>query len=70
MRTKPSHALIPADQPEITRLDRARFVKEAKRLRADGFDRLFAALGRSFARFGQALAAPIARRSITQQRPI
>jgi hypothetical protein len=36
--------------PDISRLDRARFVKEARRLRAKQIDCLLQALVRSFAR--------------------
>ena len=40
----------PFGLPEITRRDRARFVKEARQLRAEQFDRLFRSTGRGLAR--------------------
>ena len=39
--------------PEITRRDRARFVKEARRLRAAEMDRIFRSIGRGLARLGR-----------------
>jgi hypothetical protein len=48
-----------SELPEITRRDRARFVKEARRLRAAETDKLFRAVGRGLARLGRALAAPV-----------
>jgi hypothetical protein len=44
--------------PEITRRDRARFVKEARQRRAAEMDKLFASLGRHLARLGRAWATP------------
>lgn len=44
--------------PDISRHDRARFVKEARRLRAAQFDRLFAAAARGLARLGHAVVRP------------
>jgi hypothetical protein len=43
--------------PEITRRDRARFVKEARRRRAQELDKLLRAVGRGLARLGRALMA-------------
>jgi hypothetical protein len=40
----------PFGLPEITRRDRARFVKEARQLRAEQLDRLFRSAGRWLAR--------------------
>jgi hypothetical protein len=51
--------------PEFTRHDRARSVKEARRLRAAETDELFRAVGRGLARLGRALVSPLpARRPI------
>ena len=44
----------PSRLPDISRLDRARFVKEARRLRAEQIDRLLLAVGRGFARLWRA----------------
>ena len=44
--------------PEITRRDRARFVKEARRRWAEEMDKLFSSLGRGLARLGRSLATP------------
>ncbi len=57
-----SHAL-----PEISRRDRAYFVREARRLRAAELERLFRAAGRGFARVGQLLSAPLARRQLVRE---
>ena len=40
----------PIRLPDISRLDRARFVKEARRLRAEQIDRVLLAVGRGFTR--------------------
>jgi hypothetical protein len=48
--------------PEITRHDRSRFVKEARRRRAEEMGKLFASLGRGLARLGRAWATPALRR--------
>lgn len=40
--------------PDISRADRARFVKEARRLRAQEIDRLLLAVGRGLARLWRA----------------
>jgi hypothetical protein len=48
-----------SELPEITRHDRARFVKQARQLRAQEFDRVFRAVGQGLARLGRALAAPV-----------
>lgn len=53
--------------PDITRRDRARFVKEARRLRAAEFERLFDAAGRGLLRLGRALSAPLARRQLASE---
>jgi hypothetical protein len=45
-----------SELPEITRRDRARFVKEARRRRAQELDKLFRAVGRGLARLGRAFA--------------
>ena len=50
-----------AELPEISRHDRARFVKEARRLRAAQFDRLFAAVTRRLAWPGRAVVRPAMR---------
>ena len=57
MNATPTHDLF--ERPEITRHDRARFVKEARRLRAQEFDKLFRAIGPALARLGRALTAPV-----------
>ena len=59
MSTTP--ARFSSELPEITRRDRARFVKEARRLRAAETDKLFRAVGRGLARLGRALISPAAR---------
>ena len=41
----------PSRLPDVSRSDRAHFVKLARRLRAQQIDRLLAAAGRSLARF-------------------
>lgn len=53
--------------PDSTRRDRADLVKEARRLRAAEFERLFRAAGRGFARAGRALSAPLARRQLVRE---
>jgi hypothetical protein len=52
-----SHAHELSELPEITRRDRARFVKEARRLRAAEIDKLLSTIGRGVARLGRALMA-------------
>ena len=54
MSTQPSHDVFAS--PAITRRDRARFVKQARRRRAEEADKLFSFLGRRLARLGRALA--------------
>ena len=44
----------PHGLPDITRLDRAGFVKEARQLRAEQIDRLLAAAGRSITKLWRA----------------
>jgi len=56
MSTQPTPEHLEIELPEITRRDRARFVKEARRLRAEEMDKLFSSLGRGLARLGRALA--------------
>ena len=48
---------LTASLPEITRHDRARFVREARRLRAAEFDRQFAAIGRGLAPIFRAITS-------------
>ena len=54
MSAQPSHEVFTL--PAITRRDRARFVKQARRLRAAAFDQLFSSLSRRLARLGRTLA--------------
>jgi hypothetical protein len=54
-----------SELPEITRRDRARFVKEARRLRAAETDKLCRAVGHGLARLGRALVSPAAARRPT-----
>ncbi len=54
MSAQPSHDVFAS--PAITRRDRARFVKQARRRRAKEFDQLFASLSHRLARLGCALA--------------
>ena len=54
MSAQPNHDVFAS--PAITRRDRARFVKQARQLRAKEFDKLFSSLGRHFARLRRALA--------------
>ena len=68
MSTIRTGSAIWAELPEISRHDRARYVALARRLRAEQFDRLFAAAGRSLARLGHALIGPIARARSTATR--
>ena len=60
-----SHTHELSELPQITRRDRARFVKEARRLRAAETDKLFRAVGRGLARLGRALISPAAARQPT-----
>ncbi len=57
-----------AELPEIRRHDRARYVAEARRLRAEQIDRLLAAAGSGLARLGHALISPINRALQTNSR--
>jgi hypothetical protein len=51
----------PVGLPEISRRDRARFVKEARQLRAEQFDRLFRSAGHWLTRqLGRLLPRPTA----------
>jgi hypothetical protein len=52
---------------EITRRDRARFVKEARRRRAQELDKLFRAVGRGLARLARALTSPLPARRPTHR---
>jgi hypothetical protein len=58
--TQPTPDHFGIELPEITRRDRTRFVKEARRLRAEETAKLFSSLGRGLARLGRALATPLA----------
>jgi hypothetical protein len=53
--------------PEFTRRDRARSVKEARRLRAAETDKLFRAVGRGIAQLGRASTSPVATRRPTHR---
>jgi hypothetical protein len=48
----------PFELPEITRRDRARFVKEARRWRATEIDKLLRSVGRGVARLVRSLTRP------------
>lgn len=65
--TQPTPDHLGIELPTITRRDRARFVKEARRRRAEEMDKVFASLGRGLARLGRALAAPPALRRPAQR---
>ena len=52
-----SHTHELSELPEITRRDRARFVKEARRLRAAEIDKLLSTIGRGVARLSRTLMA-------------
>ena len=52
-----SHTHELSELPQITRRDRARFVKEARRLRATEIDKLLRFIGRSVARLSRTLMA-------------
>ena len=52
-----SHARELSELRQITRRDRARFVKEARRLRAAEIDKLLSIIGRGVARLSRALVA-------------
>jgi hypothetical protein len=58
MSARPAHKAF--ELPEITRHDRARFVKDARRLRAEQFDRLFRSAGRGLARLSRGVVALVA----------
>lgn len=45
MSAEPVHRRTTYTLPDITRHDRARYVREARRLRAEEFDRVFRRLG-------------------------
>jgi hypothetical protein len=68
MSTIHTHAAELAELPEITRHDRARYVAQARRLRAEQIDRLIAAASRSFARLGNVLIGPFIRNLHTDTR--
>jgi hypothetical protein len=61
MSTIHTHAAQLAELPEITRHDRALYVAQARRLRAEQIDSLIAAGGRSLARLGNVLIGPFSR---------
>lgn len=67
MNVVPHLSLASGTLPDITRRDRAQFVKEARRLRAAEVDRLFRAAGRGIVRLGRALSAPLARRKLIHE---
>ncbi|MFZ1430973.1 MAG: hypothetical protein WAS21_29950 [Geminicoccaceae bacterium] len=67
MNVVPYLSLASDALPDITRRDRARFVKEARRLRAAELDRLFRAAGRGVVRLGRALGAPLTRRQLIHE---
>lgn len=50
-----SHTHELSELPQITRRDRARFVKEARRLRAAEIDKLLSTIGRGVARLSRTL---------------
>ena len=52
-----SHTHELSELPQITRRDRARFVKEARRLRAAEIDKLLSTIGRGVARLSGTLMA-------------
>ena len=52
-----SHIHELSELPQITRRDRARFVKEARRLRAAEIDKLLSTIGRGVARLSRTLMA-------------
>ena len=52
-----SHTHELSELPQITRRDRARFVKEARRLRAAEIDKLLSTIGRGVARLSRTLMA-------------
>jgi hypothetical protein len=62
------HEAFQFELPDLTRQDRARFVKEARRRRAEEMDKLVRAAGRGIARAFRALAAPLARASWPRER--
>jgi hypothetical protein len=53
-----SYGYEPFEPPDITRHDRARFVKEARRLRAAEIDKLLSILGRGIARLAGRATKP------------
>ena len=56
-----------SELPEITRRDRARFVKEARRRRAQELDKLVRAAGRGLARLSRALVSLLPARRPTHR---
>lgn len=58
-RTRQAGAPRTAALPDITRRDRARFVKEARALRAAEIDRLFRAIGRGLASLARRPGRPV-----------
>ena len=52
---EPEHTHELSELPQITRRDRARFVKEARRLRAAEIDKLLSTIGRGVARLSRTL---------------
>jgi hypothetical protein len=61
MSTTHSREASPYVLPEITRQDRAWFVKEARRRRNEELDKLFSAFGRAVVRFTRALVPSLTR---------
>lgn len=58
-RTRQAGTPQTAALPDITRHDRAWFVKEARRLRAAEFDQLFSTIGRGLARLVRRPGRPL-----------
>lgn len=67
MNVVPHLSLALGTLPDISRRDRAQFVKEARRLRAAEVDRLFRAAGHGIVLLGRALSAPLARRKLIHE---
>jgi hypothetical protein len=62
MSTGQHHEAFALELPDITRQDRARFVQEGRRRRAEEIDKLLRAAGNGIARLGRlALAAAATR---------
>jgi len=51
--------LLPPELPAITRQDRARFAKQARQMRAAGFDRLFRSVRHGLARLGRVTSVKV-----------